>query len=203
MTETGKYSTREEDLDALAEFSEFFAAYKSFRQTGTLINSFVGKMQSPRIHPHYDLLKNTGRTSSSGPNIQGFPKKPRKKGKADFDLRGCFVPGPGKVFYVADYSNVELRTLSQALRTQFRLELPHGGGHQRPRRPALRVVAARMKATRPPEGSAAILADPARLNELAGSLTDAGRDAAKPANFGLAGGDGPCGVPQRVCQDQL
>jgi hypothetical protein len=54
------------------------------------------------IHPGYDILKNTGRTSSYGPNFQNLP--------TDGGIRECFVPPPGHVFSFADYSSIELVT---------------------------------------------------------------------------------------------
>jgi DNA polymerase I-like protein with 3'-5' exonuclease and polymerase domains len=188
LTETGKYSMREEDLDTLAQVSDFFATYMAFRQTSSLITTYLEKMHGLRIHPRYDLLKNTGRTSSRGPNIQGFPKPSEKKDKADFNLRSCFVPAKGKLFYIPDYATIELRTLSQALMMQFGLD-SHMAEDINTAVDLHRVVAARMKAARLPNG-AAILADPVRLAELERALTKAERNAAKPANFGLPAGMG-------------
>jgi DNA polymerase I-like protein with 3'-5' exonuclease and polymerase domains len=185
-TATGRFSTREEDLDALAEVSEFFAVYKEFKQVRTLLNNFLVKMDAGRIHPHYDLLKNTGRTGSSGPNIQGFPRK--KKGKVAFDVRRCFVPAEGKLFYVADYASIELRTLSQALLTQFKLD-SHMARAINAGQDLHRLVAARMKATALPD-AAAVLADPGRFATVAASVTAEERNSAKPANFGLPAGMG-------------
>jgi DNA polymerase I-like protein with 3'-5' exonuclease and polymerase domains len=186
LTPTGKYSTREEDLDALADVSGFFAVYKEFKQVRTLLNNFLIKMDAGRIHPHYDILKNTGRTGSKSPNIQGFPRK--KKGKHSFDVRRCFLPPPGKVFYVADYASIELRTLSQALLTQFKLD-SHMARAINAGQDLHRLVAARMKATALPDAGA-VLADPARFAEVAASVTADERNSAKPANFGLPAGMG-------------
>lgn len=57
------------------------------------------------VHSYFDTLKETGRTSSSGPNIQNIRRLP--------GIRECFVPRPGKVFVDADYDGLELRTLGQ------------------------------------------------------------------------------------------
>ena len=58
------------------------------------------------IHPYYNVLVNSGRTSSNHPNIQN---PPRKGG-----VRECFVPRPGYVFVACDYDSAELRALAQA-----------------------------------------------------------------------------------------
>jgi DNA polymerase I-like protein with 3'-5' exonuclease and polymerase domains len=187
-TATGRYSTTEQSLNQLAAVSAFFARFKEFRQTRTLLKSFLAKMGATRIHPHYDFLKNTGRTGSRGPNIQGFPKKSGKKGKISFDLRRCFVPAPGKIFYVADYASIELRTLSQALITQFdsdsAMARAINAGQD-----LHRLVAARMKATRLPN-AAAVLTDPVKFAAVVDSVTAEERGGAKPANFGLPAGMG-------------
>jgi hypothetical protein len=189
-TDTGKYSTKEEHLDALAHASEFFARLKEFKALRSLIKNHLRKMNEPRVHAHYDVLKNTGRTSASNPSIQNLPKKKKKrKGRQDdFDVRRCFVPAPGKIFYVADYSSIELRTLAQSLMTQFGLD-SHMARALNAGQDVHRLVAARMKATRLPD-AAAVLADPARFAAVVASVTAEERGGAKPANFGLPAGMG-------------
>lgn len=56
------------------------------------------------IHPYFEVLLVTGRTSSS-PNVQNLPRYG--------GMRECFVPRPGYVLAAADYSMFELRTVSQ------------------------------------------------------------------------------------------
>lgn len=59
------------------------------------------------IHARFHVLgANTGRTSSSGPNLQNQSKSG--------GIRECFVPRQGCVFVSADYDSQELRTLAQA-----------------------------------------------------------------------------------------
>jgi DNA polymerase I-like protein with 3'-5' exonuclease and polymerase domains len=191
-TPTGKYSSKDEDLDQLAQVSEFFARFKDYKQVDALLTNYLLKMDAARLHPHYDLLKVTGRTSASSPNIQNIPRKRKKKkpGARDaFDLRRCFVPAPGTLFYVADYSGLELRTLSQALITQFGLD-PVLARKVNEGVDLHRFVAARMKLTGRAD-AAAILADEHRYAELMASLSDEERGGSKPANFGLPSGMGP------------
>lgn len=63
------------------------------------------------ICPRYTSVIDTGRTSSSKPNIQN---QPRKGG-----VRECFVPRPGHVFVDIDYNIAELRSLAQVLLDLF------------------------------------------------------------------------------------
>ena len=62
------------------------------------------------IHSHFESILETGRTSSSKPNVQN-----QARGKKDrIGARECFVPRPGKVLIDSDYSQLELYTLAQA-----------------------------------------------------------------------------------------
>src|SRR5262249_54531839 len=137
------------------------------------------------IHSYYDPIKNSGRTSASSPNIQNLPRKRKEEA---FDIRGCFVPGPGKVLYVADYKSIELRTLSQARLTQFHQDSAMAGAlndgvdlHE--------LLAASMMVTIM-QDAAQLLADEKMFAEVMKGVTAAERNAAKPANFGLPAGMG-------------
>jgi len=184
-TPSGKFSAKEEDLDALAPVSEFFARYKEFTQVNRLLNSYLKKMDVARIHSHYDFLKNSGRTCSSNPNIQGFPKKGKKQ---QYDIRRCFVPAAGKIFYVVDYASVELRTLAQLLLTQFGLDSAMAKAINAGKN-LHKLVAAVMKITHWPN-AAQILAEEDQLAAVMKEITDDEKNGAKPANFGLPVGMG-------------
>ncbi len=57
------------------------------------------------IHTHFEVILETGRTSSAKPNVQNVRRLP--------GIRECFVPSPGRVFASADFSMLELVTLAQ------------------------------------------------------------------------------------------
>lgn len=57
------------------------------------------------IHSRFEVLQKTGRTGSSGPNVQNVR---RLEG-----IRECFVPRPGYVIIDSDYGKLELHTLAQ------------------------------------------------------------------------------------------
>jgi DNA polymerase-1 len=56
------------------------------------------------------VTHNTGRLSSTDPNLQNIPNVDKDKWK----LRGAFIAGPGNLFVVADYSQLEMRLLACA-----------------------------------------------------------------------------------------
>jgi DNA polymerase-1 len=57
------------------------------------------------VHTRFEELLETGRTSSSSPNVQNVRRLP--------GIRECFVPRPGNVFVDCDFSMLELHTLAQ------------------------------------------------------------------------------------------
>lgn len=59
------------------------------------------------IHPFWNVLVRSGRTSCSRPNLQNQPRMP--------GVREAFVPRPGNVFISCDYNAAELRSLAQVL----------------------------------------------------------------------------------------
>lgn len=79
-----------------------------------LLSTYVPKLREgliAAICPRYTPVVDTGRTSSSNPNIQN---QPRKGG-----VRECFVPRPGFIFVDIDYNIAELRSLAQVLLDLF------------------------------------------------------------------------------------
>src|SRR4029077_10454512 len=85
-------------IRALVKLSRIDKILSSFGQTlAALASSATG-----RIHAHYRVAGTaSGRASCAGPNLQQVPRDPR--------FRALFVPEPGCVFVVADYSAMELR----------------------------------------------------------------------------------------------
>jgi hypothetical protein len=123
------------------------------------------------IHTRFDLAE-TGRTTSSKPNVQNWRKLP--------GIRECFVPRPGYVFAQSDYEGLELRTFAQAC-----IDLL---GHSE--------LARALNAGLDPHLALAatilgISYDEAKARKAAGDpeIKNA-RDLAKVANFGFPGGLG-------------
>lgn len=100
---SGCISSKGEDLELYRKYA-FVDAYLRFQEMEKA-KSFVVGLTEERIHPKYTSIINTGRTSSSKPNIQQIPKVG--------GIRELFVPKPGSVFIDIDYSTLELCTLAQ------------------------------------------------------------------------------------------
>lgn len=60
------------------------------------------------VCPGYNVLVDSGRTSSWGPNVQNIPS--RGKGA---EIRHAFIARPGNAIIQCDYSTIEMRTLAQ------------------------------------------------------------------------------------------
>ncbi len=167
-TPTGAYATSEEALAPLAAVEPFVASLLAYRNAEKLRSSFLEKMGRRVLHPSFDVLKTTGRTSSFGAiNAQNLPRDER--------IRNCFTPAPGHVFVNADYSAIEMLTLAQAVMGQFGIpsqlaEVLNTGAD-----PHRRVAAL---ATGKPEAE----------------VTKQERQRAKPINFGKPGGMGPASL---------
>lgn len=112
LTEKGAVSTSAEtlresgdaglgDLADYGEVTKLKSAFLPVVEQGTKLP----------ICPRWNVLVNSGRTSCSGPNLQQLPRAP--------GVRECFVPRPGNVFFGADYSVAELRSLAQVLYSEF------------------------------------------------------------------------------------
>lgn len=65
--------------------------------------------ETRRVHTKFNQTgAATGRLSSSDPNLQNIPVRTERGG----EIRRCFVPAPGLLFVIADYSQIELRLLA-------------------------------------------------------------------------------------------
>lgn len=88
-----------------------FNVYMAYNQATKFLSTYIEPVRDAypyAICPNYNVLVDSGRTSSSKPNIQNIPG--RGKGA---ELRGCFIPRPGNVFVQCDYSTLEMRTFAQ------------------------------------------------------------------------------------------
>lgn len=169
-TPTGKYQTSREALEEHGGEGEFIRDYLQYAEIDKLKNSFVAKLVRRRLHPSFNTLMVSGRTSSFGEiNAQNLPRDDR--------VRRCFIPADGHVFLDADYSTLELATLAQCVQSQFGVASQMANAINAGQ-DLHRLVAARV--TGKPESD----------------VTKAERQKAKPINFGKPGGMGNRGLQQ-------
>ncbi len=114
-TKTGQYVTSEEVLQQLRSKSPIVEKILDYRGLKKLLGTYVEalpKLINPRtghIHTSFNqCVTATGRLSSSDPNLQNIPIR-TEDGK---EIRRCFIPEEGEMFFSADYSQVELRIMA-------------------------------------------------------------------------------------------
>ena len=176
-TKTGQYVTSEEVLQQLRSKSPIIDEILNYRGLKKLLSTYVDalpKLINPRtghIHASFNqAITATGRLSSSDPNLQNIPVRD-DDGK---EIRRCFIPEPGCLFFSADYSQIELRIMAHLSEDVNMVE-------------AFR------------EGSDIHAATAAKIwHEDISEVTDAQRKKAKTANFGIIYGITTFGLAQRM-----
>ena len=115
-TKTG-YSTDAEVLEELdgMDLSPIPGLLLTHREYGKILSTYVKALPelvnplTKRIHTNYNLtVAQTGRLSSTNPNLQNIPVKSPMGEK----VRKAFIAKPGRILLSADYSQVELRLLA-------------------------------------------------------------------------------------------
>jgi DNA polymerase-1 len=127
-TKTGQWSTGARALEELAEQGHKLPqVILDWRQVSKLRSTYTEALpayvnpKTHRVHTSYALAAtSTGRLSSSEPNLQNIPIRTEDGRK----IRRAFVASPGTKLVSADYSQIELRLLSEvanvpALRKAF------------------------------------------------------------------------------------
>ena len=176
-TKTGQYVTSEEVLQSLESKSPIVRNILNFRGMKKLLSTYIDalpKLINPRtghIHTSFNqALTATGRLSSSDPNLQNIPVR-TDDGK---EIRKCFIPEDGCLFFSADYSQIELRIMAHLSEDENMME-------------AFR------------EGYDIHRATAAKIWHVdIDKVTDAQRKKAKQANFGIIYGITTYGLAQRM-----
>ena len=112
-TKTG-YSTDAEVLEKLRGSHPIIDCILEYRTLTKLTSTYVDgllKVLGPdgKVHTTFQqTVTNTGRLSSTDPNLQNIPVRSELGGQ----VRRCFVPREGWVYVDADYSQIELRILA-------------------------------------------------------------------------------------------
>ena len=125
-TKTGEFSTGIEVLEDLAfEGNKVAEDLITWRQLSKLKNTYTEALQNhinkttKRIHTSYAMAStNTGRLSSSDPNLQNIPIR-SPEGRL---IRKSFIAEKGYKILSADYSQVELRVLAHIAKIEPLIE---------------------------------------------------------------------------------
>lgn len=114
-TKSGQFVTSEEVLQQLKGKAPVIAHILDYRGLKKLLGTYVEalpKLVNPKtghLHTSFNqAVTATGRLSSSDPNLQNIPVRD-DDGK---EIRKCFVPDEGQLFFSADYSQIELRIMA-------------------------------------------------------------------------------------------
>ncbi|WP_315363399.1 DNA polymerase I [Prevotella jejuni] len=176
-TKTGQYVTSEEVLQSLENKSPIVRNILNYRGMKKLLSTYIDalpKLINPgtgHIHTSFNqALTATGRLSSSDPNLQNIPVR-TDDGK---EIRKCFIPEEGCLFFSADYSQIELRIMAHLSEDENMMEA-FREGHDIHRATAAKI-----------------------WHEDIDKVTDAQRKKAKQANFGIIYGITTYGLAQRM-----
>ncbi|MGP1550886.1 MAG: DNA polymerase I [Prevotella fusca] len=176
-TKTGQYVTSEEVLQSLEGKNPIVRNILNYRGMKKLLSTYIDalpKLINPRtghIHTSFNqALTATGRLSSSDPNLQNIPVR-TDDGK---EIRKCFIPEEGCLFFSADYSQIELRIMAHLSEDENMMEA-FREGHDIHRATAAKI-----------------------WHEDIDKVTDAQRKKAKQANFGIIYGITTYGLAQRM-----
>ena len=176
-TKTGQYVTSEEVLQSLESKSPIVRNILNYRGMKKLLSTYIDalpKLINPRtghIHTSFNqALTATGRLSSSDPNLQNIPVR-TDDGK---EIRKCFIPEKGCLFFSADYSQIELRIMAHLSEDENMMEA-FREGHDIHRATAAKIWHVDID-----------------------KVTDAQRKKAKQANFGIIYGITTYGLAQRM-----
>ena len=175
-SDSGKWKADEEALTALTDAEPLLAKLLVLRKLTKLNSTYFGPLAEAggRLHPKFWPLKNTGRMSCSGPNLQNLPRPV----VGQPSVRACLAPKPGHLFLATDYAQIELCVLAAVL-NQSKLggslaDLVNGGAdlHRR--------IAA------------------AVLDKPEGEVTKEERQGAKAVSFGRPGGMGAASLKRQA-----
>lgn len=116
-TKTGEWSTSAEVLEDLAvQGHSFVEKILEWRHLSKLKSTYTEALQEAinpatgRVHTSFSMaLTNTGRLSSSDPNLQNIPIR-TEEGRL---IRTAFVAEEGHLLISADYSQIELRLVAE------------------------------------------------------------------------------------------
>jgi DNA polymerase-1 len=166
------YSTAASELDKLRGTHPIIDLITQYREVAKLKNTYVDTLPQmvdgqSRVHTTFNLtVAQTGRLSSTDPNLQNIPTR-TDLGRR---IRTAFVAGPGKQLVSADYSQFELRLAAVLAKDTELIEMFNRGAD-------IHATTAALIYERAPE-----------------DVTKQMRRAAKVINFGILYGMSPHGL---------
>jgi len=176
-TSSGQWSTDEKTLSRLAGDHPIVPTILEYRACTKLKSTYVDKLpqlidEQSRVHTTYaQAFTETGRLSSSDPNLQNIPIR-TERGKM---IRRAFVArDEGHVLVSADYSQIELRLMAAMSGDDAMLEAFRNGADIH------RETAGRV------------------FDVMPGLVTDEQRAKCKMVNFGIIYGISAFGLSQRL-----
>ena len=109
-------STDKEVVRNLAPVDPLIKQYQHRQKLQKLVTTYLPHLRGAKtIHPEFDVLKETGRTSSYASSL--YPSTNIQQ--EDPRTRPCFIARPGYVFAGVDYQAIELASLAQKCYTLF------------------------------------------------------------------------------------
>lgn len=176
-TKSGQYVTSQDVLEQLRPNAPIISDILNYRALKKLLGTYVEALpklinaHTGHIHTSFNqAVTSTGRLSSSDPNLQNIPVR-EDDGK---EIRKCFIPEPGCLFFSADYSQIELRIMAHLSGDEHMIEAFCSGMDIH------RATAAKIWHIDPED------------------VSDAQRKKAKQANFGIIYGITTYGLAQRM-----
>lgn len=176
-TKSGQYVTSQDVLEQLRPNAPIIGDILNYRALKKLLGTYVEALpklintHTGHIHTSFNqAVTSTGRLSSSDPNLQNIPVR-EDDGK---EIRKCFIPEPGCLFFSADYSQIELRIMAHLSGDEHMIEAFCSGMDIH------RATAAKIWHIDPED------------------VSDAQRKKAKQANFGIIYGITTYGLAQRM-----
>lgn len=110
----GRLSTDKDALEKIKDYHPIIPLMQEYNKLNKLQGTYTKGMKEKldeenKLHTNFNVHgTETGRLSSSGPNLQNIPKRGEHAGL----VKNLFVPEEGKVLWEADFSQAELRCLA-------------------------------------------------------------------------------------------
>lgn len=168
---TGGVSKSTKEWDKYRHRDDFLDRWCGYQSAVKLSGFLATVADADRVHPRYNVLASTGRTSCFGPNLQQMPKG---------EFRKNFVPAKGYKFFVGDLAGAELCTFAAFARWAYGFSVM--GDQLEAGRNVHGYFASKILGESYEDFMARKKTDPETFGKL--------RQIAKPANFGLMGGMG-------------